>query len=158
MDRLLDVSHWRAEARIGIDAHDLGDIVKEVVERLSEQAANAQQQLRLMSGSGINARLDRFRLEEAMGNVISNAIKYGAGHPVDHRAESAGRQSDPDRAGPRHRHSRRRIYREFRRFERTSISHNYSGLGLGLYIAGQIVEQHEDRSELKIELTVELES
>jgi PAS domain S-box-containing protein len=84
VDRLLDVSQL-ASGRLKLDLApcDLGAVVKEVAERLSEHAANAGSELRLTLSSGISARADKFRVEEAISNVISNAIKYGAGHPVD---------------------------------------------------------------------------
>jgi signal transduction histidine kinase len=34
------------------------------------------------------------------------------------------------------------LERIFGRFERTAVSRNYGGLGLGLFIAHQIIEQH----------------
>jgi PAS domain S-box-containing protein len=84
VDRLLDVSQLASgRLKLNLAPCDLGDVVKEVAERLLEHASNAGSELRLTLSSGIGARSDRFRLEEAISNVISNAIKYGAGHPVD---------------------------------------------------------------------------
>ena len=144
VDRLLDVSQL-ASGRLELELEDgdLGEVVKEAVERFSEVASNAKCELRLTAPSGIIARVDRFRLDEAIGNVISNAIKYGPGKPitVDLKAKDGkatlvvqdrgiGIPADD-------------LSRVFGRFERTTISHNYGGLGLGLYIANQVIEQHE---------------
>jgi signal transduction histidine kinase len=120
----------------------LGDVVKEVAERLSEHASNAGSELRLTLSSGISARADKFRLEEAITNVISNAIKYGAGRPVDVQLMTSDDNAvlvvqDRGIGIPAE-----DLSRIFGRFERTTISRNYGGLGLGLYIAHQIVEQH----------------
>src|SRR6202790_359844 len=84
-----------------------------------------------------------FRLDEAIGNVFSNAIKYGAGKPVtvDLKAKDGKATlvvQDRGIGVPME-----DLSRVFGRFERTSISHNYGGLGLGLYIAKQVIEQHE---------------
>jgi signal transduction histidine kinase len=93
--------------------------------------------------SGISTRIDKFRLDEAIGNVISNAIKYGAGKPIDIELKSKANKAtlvvqDRGIGIPEE-----DLSRVFGRFERTSLSHNYGGLGLGLYIANQVIEQHE---------------
>jgi signal transduction histidine kinase len=121
---------------------DLRDVVQEIAERLSEHASNAGSDLRLTLSSGISGRADKFRLEEAISNVISNAIKYGAGHPVDVQLTTRDDHAvlvvqDRGIGIPAE-----DLSRIFGRFERTTISRNYGGLGLGLYIARQIVEQH----------------
>ena len=77
-----------------------------------------------------------------MSNVLSNAIKYGAGHPVDVELKARDAKAilivqDRGIGIPAE-----DLSRIFGRFERTSISRKYGGLGLGLYITSQIVEQH----------------
>jgi signal transduction histidine kinase len=75
-------------------------------------------------------------------NLLANAAKFGQGKPVTLHV-------DPD--GPR---ARLRVVdrgigisaedqaRVFDRFERAVPSQHFGGLGLGLYIARQIVEAH----------------
>lgn len=143
VDRLLDVSQL-ASGSLKLDPTpcDLGDIVKDVAERLSEQASNAGSELRLTVDNGIIAESDKFRLDEALSNVVANAIKYGAGRPIDIQLETKEATAVlvvQDRGigiPPAD------LSRIFGRFERTTVSRNYGGLGLGLYIASQIVEQH----------------
>ncbi len=144
VDRLLDVSQL-ASGRLQLELApaDLGEVVKEAAGRFSEDAANTASELQIDVPKGISARLDKFRLDEAIGNVISNAIKYGAGKPIavelkatDHKAvlvvQDRGIGIPVDD-----------LLRIFGRFERTAISQNYGGLGLGLYIANQIIQQHD---------------
>jgi PAS domain S-box-containing protein len=143
VDRLLDVSQL-ASGRLKLDLSpcDLGEMLKDVAERLSEQASTVGSELRLSVGVGISLRADKFRLEEALSNVVSNAIKYGSGRPIDIQLKTKDANAIlavQDRgigipAGD--------LSRIFGRFERTALSRNYGGLGLGLYIASQIVEQH----------------
>lgn len=144
VDRLLDVSQL-ASGRLKLDLApcDLGEIINDVAERLSEQASNAGSEIRLAIGSGIVALADKFRLDEALSNVVSNAIKYGAGRPIDVQLETRDAKAvlvveDRGIGIPAE-----DLSRIFGRFERTSVSRNYGGLGLGLYIASQIVEQHK---------------
>jgi signal transduction histidine kinase len=143
LDRMLDVSQMASgKLRLDLAPCDLSEVVKDVVERLSEEASKAACELRLALSNGIVGQWDRFRLDEALSNVISNAIKYGAGHPIDIQLQARDEKAvvvvedhgigiAPDD-----------LSRIFGRFERTIASKNYGGLGLGLYITRQIVEQH----------------
>jgi PAS domain S-box-containing protein len=144
VDRLLDVSQL-ASGRLQLEmaTGDLGEVVKEVVERFSEDASHAKCELHLNAGRGVAARVDKFRLDEAIGNVISNAIKYGAGKPIGIELKARDGKAmlvveDRGIGIPTE-----DLSRIFGRFERTTISNNYGGLGLGLYIAHQVVEQHD---------------
>jgi len=73
-------------------------------------------------------------------NLLSNALKYGAGKPVQVRVESEGgwaRLQVRDEGigiAPEH------LGRIFGKFERAVSERNYGGLGLGLYITRQVVE------------------
>jgi two-component system OmpR family sensor kinase len=144
VDRLLDVSQLASgRLKLELEQGDLGEVVTEAVERFSEVASNAKCELRLTAPSGISTRIDKFRLDEAIGNVVSNAIKYGAGKliNVDLKAKDGKATVVVQDRGigiPEE-----DLSRVFGRFERTSISHNYGGLGLGLYIAKQVIEEHE---------------
>jgi PAS domain S-box-containing protein len=163
VDRLLDVSQLASgRLKLELEDGDLGEVVKEAVERFSEVATNAKCELRLSIASGIKTRFDRFRLDEAIGNVISNAIKYGPGKPIDVELKSKANKAtlivqDRGIGIPME-----DLTRVFGRFERTAISHNYGGLGLGLYIARQIIEQHggsiraENRSGGGARIVIEL--
>lgn len=143
LDRMLDVSQMAAgKLKLDLAPCDLSDVVRDIVERLSEDASNAACELRLTLSGGIVGQWDRFRLDEAFSNIISNAIKYGAGHPIDIQLQA----SDENAALVVEDHgigiAPDDLSRIFGRFERTVASKNYGGLGLGLYIARQIIEQH----------------
>lgn len=163
VDRMLDVSQIASgKLKLELAPCDLSDVVKDVAERLSEEASNAACELRPTLSSGIVGQWDRFRLDEALSNVLSNAIKYGAGHPIDIQlqardekavlvVEDRGIGIAPDD-----------LCRIFGRFERTIASKNYGGLGLGLYITRQIIEQQggsiraENRSHGGARFVIEL--
>jgi len=163
VDRMLDVSQIASgKLKLELAPCDLSDVVKDVAERLSEEASNAACELRRKLSSGIVGQWDRFRLDEALSNVLSNAIKYGAGHPIDIQlqardekavlvVEDRGIGIAPDD-----------LCRIFGRFERTIASKNYGGLGLGLYITRQIIEQQggsiraENRSHGGARFVIEL--
>ncbi|MGB8681478.1 MAG: PAS domain-containing sensor histidine kinase [Candidatus Binatus sp.] len=143
VDRLLDVSQLASgRLQLELEHGDLAEVVKEAAERFSEDASNSKSELHLTAQKGITARVDRFRLDEAIGNVISNAIKYGAGKPVAIELTANDGKATlvvQDRGIGIPVEDLSRI---FGRFVRTKITHNYGGLGLGLYIARQVIEQH----------------
>jgi len=163
VDRLLDVSQLAGgKLKLDLVPCDLAEIVNDIAERLSEQASSADCELRLSVSSGISAQADKFRLDEAVSNVVSNAIKYGAGHPVEIQLKTKGAKAiltvqDRGIGIPV-----QDLSRIFGRFERTAISRNYGGLGLGLYIASQVVGQHggsikaENRSNGGTSFVIEL--
>ena len=94
-------------------------------------------------------RWDPSRLEQALINVISNAIKYGEGKPIDVVVEAAGRGARctvTDRGLGIAPEARDRI---FARFVRAAPSQRYGGLGLGLYVARSIVESHGGTIEVE---------
>ncbi len=72
--------------------------------------------------------------------MVSNALKYGEGSPVDIAVSSDGSNATlvvTDQGigiQPEH------LQRIFGRFERAVSSRHYGGFGLGLYIANQIVQ------------------
>ena len=143
VDRLLDVSQLASgKLKVELAPCDLSNVIKDVAERFLEDALNGGSELRLTVAEGIQTRADRFRLDEAIGNVISNAIKYGGGQPVDIQLKTKGDKAlliVQDRGIGIPVEDLERI---FGRFERTAVSRNYGGLGLGLFIAHQIIEQH----------------
>jgi PAS domain S-box-containing protein len=144
INRLLDVTRIASgKLELELGAHDLGEIVLGIVDAVSEEASKAHCDFKLSLEKGIVARCDRFRLEQAIVNVVSNALKYAPGHPISISLERHGSQAIlavEDRGIGIEPASLKRI---FNRFERASSATTQSGgLGLGLYIAREIIGQH----------------
>jgi signal transduction histidine kinase len=144
IDRLLDVSRMAAgRLELSRERVDLAELAREVVDGLREHAAAAGSELRLRVEGGATAgEWDRARVEQVLVNLLSNALKYGAGKPVDVTVEGAGgvaRFSVADRGIGL---SEVDLGRLFGRFERMAPVRHYAGLGLGLYISRHLVEAH----------------
>jgi PAS domain S-box-containing protein len=143
IEALLDVSRI-ATGRFELkrELFDMGEAVRDLVERLRDSATKSGCELVVTAPEGIVGAWDRLRIEQVLVNLLSNALKYGAGNPV--RVEVT--RDGPDAlievrdAGPGIREED--LARIFGRFERASSIRHYGGLGLGLYVAREIVEAH----------------
>ena len=85
------------------------------------------------------------RIEQVISNLINNAISYGEGKPIALALECKGNKiifSVKDHGIGIEKSSMERI---FDRFERASEKQQTKGLGLGLYIANQIIAAHNGR-------------
>jgi signal transduction histidine kinase/DNA-binding response OmpR family regulator len=147
VSQLLDVSKIAA-GRFELQPQwvDLRRIVERVIERFT---TNATVRLR---GEGARAFLDPFRVEQLVTNLVSNAVKYGEGKPVDVELSA-----DEERARIVVRDhgigiGTREQARIFERFERAVSSNQYGGFGLGLWIARQVVEASGGRISVASEL------
>jgi signal transduction histidine kinase len=109
---------------------------------LREVSTNAGCDLSLSTDSPILGQWDRLRIEQVLMNIISNAIKYGAGQPIQVSTTKAADSAvvtivDNGPGIPEN-----ELSRIFERFERASSTRHYGGMGLGLYVARQIAEAH----------------
>src|SRR5690606_30850827 len=113
---------------------------REVLSRFELELAAAKCTLHAALAPTLVGRWDRLRLDQVVNNLVSNAIKFGSGKPVEVSLEQQGSRavlSVRDHGigiAPEHQ------ARIFERFERAVSMHNYGGFGLGLWIARQVVE------------------
>src|SRR5262249_49206837 len=117
-------------------------LVQEIIERHASELARAGSEVSLEVEGRTVGEWDPSRLDQVVSNVLSNAIKYGAGKPIDVRVKGDGAVvsvSIRDRGigiPPEHQS------KIFQRFERAVSERNYGGLGLGLWIVREIVQAH----------------
>ncbi len=143
VDSLLDVSRI---ANRRLDLHlepcDLAQIARETIERVADEARSAKSELRLSAAAPAPGHWDRLRLEQVLTNLLTNAIKYGSGRPIEVSVEAAGETAVLSVRDQGIGIASSDTERIFQRFERAVSVRHYGGLGLGLYIARQIVEAH----------------
>lgn len=143
VDNLFDVSMITAgRLQLTRETFDLGEAVRAVSNGLSEQAARAGCALSVTAPTAVTGYWDRSRLEQVITNLLTNAFKYGAGKPVEVSVEAT-----PDLALLRVRDqgggiAAEAVERVFERFERFASGHHQKSLGVGLYIARQVVDAH----------------
>jgi signal transduction histidine kinase len=142
VDSLLDVSRISL-GRLALEPTDvdLGQAVRDAVERMEEVFAQAGCSVRVDIPGPLPGRWDALRLDQVLINLLTNAAKYGAGRPVLVEAVADG--DDGVRLSVRDEGigiAAEDLPRLFGRFERAVSDRHYGGLGLGLYISRQIVD------------------
>lgn len=143
VEELLDVSRIKT-GRLALEPEeiDLVALVRDVVARFSNDAARAGSRLDLAAEGPVVGTWDRLRIEQVLTNLISNALKFGAGRPVEVTIRSHGPLAEVEVRDHGIGIAPEDVERIFHRFERAVSARAYGGLGLGLYIARQLVEAH----------------
>jgi two-component system, OmpR family, sensor kinase len=118
----------------------VGELLEGVAARFERRARDAGREIELENEAGV-ARLDRLRIEQALGNLVENALRYGAG-----TVRIAAIQEDgwlelsvcDDGAGL----PAEFAPHAFERFSRAEPSRSSGGAGLGLAIVKAVAEAH----------------
>ncbi|MBB4634732.1 GAF domain-containing sensor histidine kinase [Longimicrobium terrae] len=132
---------------------DTERLVRQVVEEVA--SGHPARTLRITASTAGKAWLDESRAAQLLSNLVSNAVQYSPAHlPVDVRVEGGegdnvvfsvhnGGDPIPAEAIPR-------LFDPYVRAERSAPR---TGLGLGLYIASEIVRAHG--GEIRVESSAE---
>lgn len=152
IEDMLDVSRISLKSlRVDKTRFELGSLVEEVLEKLQSQLQSQGGEVRFHAEGKVEGCWDRFRIEQVLVNLLTNARKYGEGKPV--RIELAKRGGEAvlsvaDQGVGIAKEHQKKI---FERFERVTQDRGISGLGLGLYITRHIVQNHQGRIEVESE-------
>src|SRR5439155_11329347 len=138
-DLLLIARYDRGRLPLRVESVDARSLLESVVTRFQWRADEAARPLASEAPSGLTVHGDRLRLEQALGNLVDNALRYGRGRVTLRAAGTNGRvelavedQGDGFADGF--------AERAFERFSRAQ--HEGSGAGLGLAIVRVIAEAH----------------
>jgi two-component system, OmpR family, sensor kinase len=117
------------------------ELLTAVQERYGHQAADAGRSLQIQADDQLELHVDRLRAEQALGNLVENALRHGRGRILllarrrDGRVElhvrDEGSGFPPDF-----------IERAFDRFSRSDSARQGPGVGLGLAIVDLIARAH----------------
>lgn len=141
VNELLDVSRITS-GRFSLHREplDLVQLVRDTIERHEAQFQRSGIGVKFDAPPALKGVWDRTRLDQVLTNLISNAIKYGAGKPIEVKVTREGDFASISVADHGIGISPEDRARIFGRFERAVSERNYGGLGLGLWISRQIVE------------------
>jgi PAS domain S-box-containing protein len=143
LDGLLDVTRL-ASKRLWLRTEelDLHELLESVLRAMNPELQRSGCAVAVTTPERVMGRWDRLRVEQVLTNLLTNAMKFGAGHPIEVSVQETAAQaiiavrdhgmgiSKVDQA------------RIFERFERAVSTRHFGGLGLGLYISAQIVRAH----------------
>jgi signal transduction histidine kinase/BarA-like signal transduction histidine kinase len=142
IDDMLDISRISSgKFSMNPEYFDIGFLINEIAQNNMELFSKANIELKISSCEVIMGSWDKFRIEQVITNLLTNALRYGEGKPVKISItsemgkaiiviEDQGIGIAPED-----------VERIFQRFERV-LGKEINGLGLGLYIVSQIIEAH----------------
>jgi heavy metal sensor kinase len=135
---LARVDHGALPVRL--EATDLDDALRTVALRFERRAGDADRTIET-DGAGLRWPVDRLRLEQAVANLIENALRHGAG-PIRVVALRRGdlvelHVTDEGRGFPTD-----FLPRAFERFSRADESRGRGGAGLGLALVQALAAAH----------------
>jgi two-component system OmpR family sensor kinase len=137
---LLEVCRVRSgNLRLQIEEVDLSALVRKVTSNLTPLAERAGCSIHLTLEEGIVARCDAMATEQVLENLLSNAVRYGPGHPI---AVTAAKDRDVARLSVRDEGvgiaepDQSQIFEPFRTVRRSSSN---GGFGVGLWVTQRLV-------------------
>jgi signal transduction histidine kinase len=146
VDNLLDVSRITAgRLKLQFERCDLGALVSEVVRRFEPEMKKAACSVSCSLPREVFGFCDASRIDQVISNLLSNAMKFGEGKPIEMTLEVNAGEAHlrvKDHGIGVLEEDRQRI---FERFERAASSRSYRGLGLGLYISREIIDAHSGK-------------
>jgi two-component system phosphate regulon sensor histidine kinase PhoR len=139
-------------AAISMEECDLEAVLKNAIEVSRLRQDSDASRVALECEEGLRARVNTPLLEQALINLIDNALKYsGTDHPIEVHASAEGEgivisvRDYGSGIDPQH-HAR--VFERFYRVDRNR-SRKEGGTGLGLSIVDHIIKVHRGRIELK---------
>jgi two-component system, OmpR family, sensor kinase len=145
-DLLLIASADRGKLRLREERVSARDLLESVDNRFAWRAQEAGRALEVDAPPDLAFTGDRLRLEQALGNLVENALRHGAGavrlraRAIDGRVELHVRDEGAGLAPDF-------VPRAFQRFSRSDESRTSGGAGLGLAIVEAIAAAHGGSAE-----------
>jgi two-component system, OmpR family, sensor kinase len=131
------------EGKLALDLRrvTVAELLADVRERFSARIDETGRSLVIEPSDGLTVEGDRLRLEQALTNLVENAIEHGGGEITVHAIESDGEVAiHVEDRGPGF--APEFIGRAFERFSRDDAARGGDGTGLGLAIVEAIARAH----------------
>jgi two-component system, OmpR family, sensor kinase len=147
-DLLLLARSDRGALPLQIEQVDVLDLLESVARRFQARAKASGRGVEIEGDSGLVVRADRLRLQQAVDNLVDNALRHGGGtvrlatHEANGQVEVHVSDSGPGVPSAF-------FARAFERFSRADEARSGNGTGLGLSIVRAIAERHGGSAQLQ---------
>ena len=141
-DDLLTIAQTeRGELPLRLARVNAKELLDGVCRRFSSRAGERGRGIVVSAPAGLAIDADRLRLDQAVGSMVDNALRYGAGN-IELRAEAADGGAEIHVLDRGDGFPEKFVGRAFERFSRASSSHRDGGSGLGLAIVQTVARAH----------------
>jgi two-component system OmpR family sensor kinase len=138
----------RGELPVRLARIDIAEVLDGVTSRFAQRAEASGKELKQRTDPGLAMAGDRLRLEQALGNLLDNALRYGEGPlelaAIAHNDSVELHVRDRGPGFPEEFRSR-----AFERFSRAAASQRQDGSGLGLAIVEAIARAHQGEAHVE---------
>jgi len=121
---------------------DINELIEEIIKKY--RLINNEKTFNFVKNiDNLILNLDKFHVENALGNIIDNAIKYG-GDTINIEINSLKNKTTiliKDNGNGIHKNQKDKVFEQFYRVP-TGNTHNVKGFGIGLYYTKKIIEKH----------------
>lgn len=143
VEDMFDVSNLaQNNMPMNFEYFNLEELLDDIIGRATQKMKELKMQLKVEINAPVMVRWDSFRVEQVLFNLLSNAILYGRNSQIEFKAATGGGYvylSVKDMGQGISREKQKDI---FNKYDRGSLNREISGLGLGLYLAKEIIELH----------------
>jgi heavy metal sensor kinase len=148
-DDLLTIAQTdRGELPIRLEQASVAEVLDGAARHFARRAEEAGRPLEIDAEPGLRVPADPLRLDQALGNLLDNALRYGAG-PISLTAVARNASVELHVADRGPGFANDFLARAFERFSRADASKRDGGSGLGLSIVASIARAH--RGEAHVE-------
>ncbi len=149
VEKLLETATLDSEnLELNLEDHNITELLELLVKKHKNTAGN-----KVLSFSNIHEniwkKVDLFHFENALNNVIDNAVKYG-GDQINITVETVDTAliiSIIDTGNTLTQNHKEKIFEKFYRISKGN-THDIKGFGIGLYYTKKIIEKHHGSIEL----------
>jgi signal transduction histidine kinase len=131
----------RGELPLRLEPLDVRGALDGVARRFARRAEEAARQIEVSAPSSLVVEADRLRLDQAVGSMVDNALRYGAGK-IELRAAAGERAVEIHVLDRGEGFPAEFLGRAFERFSRAAASNRDGGSGLGLAIVQTVARAH----------------
>jgi signal transduction histidine kinase len=153
LNRLLDASRMGSGHLVLMpDSCDLVEVTRGVLAAAQRELIASGASLEFDAPPAVTGQWDRLRLEQIVGNLISNAVRYGAGQPISVQISA---RPDTVSLSVRDRGigiAVEDLPRIFQRFERARNVGRSAGFGIGLWVVAELCRAMGGGIEVESEL------